>query len=202
MYWQHHRFHNGNTYEGTKLPLGPPYGGPLFFAHYSFLGLNPNGLKDKYADYFLQNKNQSIINYKYCVRNPHNFYGYSENVWGLTASDDPNGYKAHSPINDNGTISPTAALSSIVYTPVQSLRVMHYLYEHLKDRVWGKYGFYDAFNQQDGWYAKSFLAIDQGPIIIMIENYRSGLLWNNFMKNKDVQNGLKRLGFTYKTVNN
>lgn len=196
------RFHNGNTYEGIKLPLGPPYGGPLFFAHYSFLGLNPNGLKDKYADYFLQNKNQSLIDYKYCIRNPHNFYGYSENVWGLTASDDPNGYKAHSPTNDNGTITPSAAISSIVYTPVQSLRAMHYFYEHLKNHIWGKYGFYDAFNQQVGWYAKSFLAIDQGPIIIMIENYRSGLLWNNFMKNKDVQNGLKKLGFTYKTVNN
>jgi len=196
------RFRNGNTYEGIKLPLGPSYGGPLFFAHYSFLGLNPNGLKDKYADYFLQNKNQSLIDYKYCIRNPRNFYGYSENVWGLTASDDPNGYKAHSPTNDNGTISPTAALSSIVYTPVQSLRAMHYFYEHLKNYIWGKYGFYDAFNQQVGWYAKSFLAIDQGPIIIMIENYRSGLLWNNFMKNTDVQNGLKKLGFTYKTVNN
>jgi hypothetical protein len=192
---------NGNTYEGMELPLGPAYGGPLFFSHYSFLGLNPHGLKDKYADYYLQNKNQSLINYLYCVRNPHNFYGYSENVWGLTASDDPKGYMAHSPTNDNGTITPTAAISAIVYTPVQSLKTIHYFYDHLKDKIWGKYGFYDAFNMQDNWYAKSFLAIDQGPIIIMIENYRSALLWNNFMKNSDVQNGLDKLGFTYKIVN-
>jgi len=192
---------NGNTYEGVVLPLGPAYGGPLFFSHYSFLGLNPHGLKDKYADYFLQNKNQSLINYLYCVRNPKNFYGYSENVWGLTASDDPKGYKAHSPTNDNGTITPSAAISAIVYTPVQSLRAMHYFYDHLKDKIWGEYGFYDAFNLQDNWYAKSYLAIDQGPIIIMIENYRSALLWNNFMKNTDVQKGLDKLGFTYQIAN-
>ncbi|GMT46172.1 MAG: hypothetical protein IEMM0006_2004 [bacterium] len=197
---QYTQFENGNIYEGVQLPLGPPYGGPLFFAHYSFLGLNPNGLKDKYADYFLQNKNQSLINYQYCINNPQNFYGYSENVWGLTASDDPYGYKAHSPTNDNGTISPTAAISSIVYTPVQSLRAMHYFYEHMKSKIWGKYGFYDAFNQQKDWYATSYLAIDEGPIIIMIENYRSGLLWNNFMKNTDIQSGLHKLGFTFKTA--
>lgn len=191
---------NGNSYEGIELPLGPPYGGPLFFAHYSFLGLNPHGLKDKYADYFLQNKNQSLINYLYCVRNPKNFYGYSEKNWGLTASDDPKGYAAHSPTNDNGTISPTAAISSIVYTPVQSLKAMHYFHDKLKSKVWGPYGFYDAFNQQTGWYASSYLAIDEGPIIIMIENYRSGLLWTNFMKNTDVQNGLHKLGFTFKAA--
>jgi len=192
---------NGNTYEGIELPMGPAYGGPLFFSHYSFLGLNPHGLKDKYADYYLQNKNQSLINYLYCVRNPHNFYGYSKNVWGLTASDDPKGYMAHSPTNDNGTITPSAAISAIVYTPVQSLKTMHYFYDHLKDKIWGKYGFYDAFNMQDNWYAESYLAIDQGPIIIMIENYRSALLWNNFMKNPDVRKGLDKLGFTYKIVN-
>ena len=191
---------NGNIYEGFELPLGPPLGGPLFFAHYSFLGLNPNGLTDQYADYMLQNKNHSLINFKYCERNPGNYAGYSDSCWGLTASDDPDGYSAHSPTNDNGTISPTAAISSIVYSPFQSLEAMHYFYGQIGGLVWGEYGFIDAFNKQKNWYANSFLAIDQGPIIIMIENYRTGLLWNNFMKNQDVQNGLTKLGFTYKTA--
>jgi hypothetical protein len=188
---------NGKTYDGIELPLGPTAGGPLFFAHYSFLGLNPNGLSDEYANYFLQNKNHSLINFKYCERNPHDFYGYSDVCWGLTASDDPDGYKAHQPTDDNGTISPTAAISSIVYTPVQSLAAMHHFAGPLGSKLWGPYGFYDAFNQQDDWYASSYLAIDQGPIIIMIENYRSGLLWNNFMKNQEIQQGLNKLGFSY-----
>jgi hypothetical protein len=192
---------NGNNYLGVKLPLGEPWGGPLFYAHYSFLGLNPNGLNDQYADYFLQNKNHTLINFNYCVDNPNNFYGYSDKCWGLTASDDPDGYAAHHPQNDNGTITPTAAISSIVYTPEQSLNAMRYFYETLKGKIWGDYGFTDAFNQQRSWYATSFLAIDQGPIIIMIENYRSGLLWNYFMKNNDVHNGLDKLGFTYNSKN-
>ena len=189
---------NGNVYEGLELPLGQPYGGPLFFAHYSFLGLNPNGLSDQYADYMLQNTNHSLINYNYCVSNPGNYTGYSDSCWGLTASDDPDGYSAHSPTNDNGTISPTAALSSIVYSPTESLNAMNYFYGTLADKVIGNLGPYDAFNQSRNWYANSVLAIDQGPIIIMIENYRTGLLWNNFMKNKDVQQGLTKLGFTFK----
>ncbi|PKP32200.1 MAG: beta-glucosidase [Bacteroidetes bacterium HGW-Bacteroidetes-16] len=192
---------NGNVYEGLELPLGSAYGGPLFFAHYSFLGLNPNGLSDQYADYMLQNKNHSLINYKYCVRNPANYTGYSDSCWGLTASDDPDGYSAHSPTNDNGTISPTAAISSIVYSPVQSLEAMHYFYKKTSGLVWGEFGFIDAFNPHRKWYADSFLAIDQGPIIIMIENYRTGLLWNHFMKNQEVQTGLTKLGFAYKITN-
>jgi len=196
-------FINGNEYEGVKLPLGYPWGGPLFFSHYSFLGLNPNGLKDQYADYFEQNKNHSLINYKYCVRNPKQYKGYSEKSWGLTASDDPLvGYLAHEPYpeeNDNGTIAPTAALSAIVYTPEESLKAMRYFYEGLKGSLLGKYGFKDAYNLQENWFATDYLAIDQGPIIIMIENYRTGLLWNNFMKNTDVHKGLEKLGFSYNT---
>jgi len=191
---------NGNTYDGIELPLGPPAGGPLFFAHYSFLGLNPNGLSDQYANYLVQNKNHSLINFKFCERNPHNFYGYSDVCWGLTASDDPNGYMAHQPTNDNGTISPTAAISSIVYTPVQSFDAMRHFADSLGSKTWGDYGFIDAFNQQSNWYASSFLAIDQGPIVIMIENYRTGLLWNYFMKNTEVHQGLDKLGFSYKTT--
>ncbi|WP_246858757.1 glucoamylase family protein [Chitinophaga sp. XS-30] len=186
---------NNNTYHGIQLPLGPAYGGPLFFAHYSFLGIDPNGLKDAYADYFSQQKNHALINYQYCRANPKN-NGYSERCWGLTASDIPNGYTASSPTNDRGVIAPTAALSSFPYTPAESMQALHYFYYKRGDKLWKEYGFVDAFSPKEGWYAGSFLAIDQGPIIVMIENYRSGLFWELFMKCPEVQRGLKSLGFS------
>jgi hypothetical protein len=188
---------NGNIYEGIQLPLGPAYGGPLFFTHYSFLGMNPTNLNDQYADYWTQNVNHSLINYRYCVRNPKNFVGYSEECWGLTASDNHQGYSAHSPTNDLGVITPTAALSSFPYTPTESMRALKFFYYTMGDRLWGEYGFYDAFNITEGWTANSYLAIDQGPIVVMIENYRTGLLWNLFMSAPEVQAGLDNLGFTY-----
>lgn len=188
-------FINGKEYYGIKLPLGFEYGGPLFFAHYSFLGLDPHGLKDRYADYWEQNRNHTLINRQYCIENPKKFKGYGENCWGLTASDNHLGYGAHSPTDDLGVITPTAALSSMPYTPGYSMQALRHFYEDLGDRIWTKYGFADAFNETENWYANSHLAIDQGPIIVMIENYRSGLLWKLFMKNKDVLKGLKKLGF-------
>ncbi|HET9052652.1 MAG TPA: glucoamylase family protein, partial [Cyclobacteriaceae bacterium] len=188
---------NGNTYEGITLPLGPAYGGPLFFSHYSFVGLDPRNLSDPYANYWTQNVNHALINYKYCVRNPKNFVGYSEDCWGLTASDNHQGYSAHHPNNDLGVITPTAALSSFPYTPEESMRALKFFYYTLGDRLWGEYGFYDAFNPTENWYANSYLAIDQGPIIVMIENYRTGLLWDLFMSAPEVQGGLDKLGFTY-----
>ena len=191
-------FKNGKTFYGHTLPLGFDYGGPLFFSHYSFLGLNPKGLKDKYADYWMQNKNHTLINHDYCVANPGKFKGYGENCWGLTASDTYNGYDAHSPTNDHGTITPTAALSAFPFTPEYSMKALRHFYDDLGDKIWGKYGFVDAFNETKGWYAKSYLAIDEGPIIVMIENYRSGLLWKLFMSAPEIQNGLNKLGFEYK----
>lgn len=189
---------NGNTYEGVQLPLGPPSGGPLFFTHYSFLGLDPRELSDPYADYWDQNVSHVRINYNYCVRNPKNFAYYGENCWGLTASDNNiNGYSAHSPTNDLGIISPTAALSSFPYTPEESMAAAKFFYYTLGDKLWGDYGFYDAMNLNQAWIANSFLAIDQGPIVVMIENYRTGLLWNLFMSAPEVQTGLDELGFTY-----
>jgi hypothetical protein len=188
-------FKNGKEFYGIKLPLGFDYGGPLFFSHYSFLGLNPKGLKDRYADYWEQNKNHTLINREHCIRNPKGYKGYSANCWGLTASDTYNGYAAHSPTEDLGTISPTAALSAFPYTPEYSMQALKHFYFNLGDKIWSEYGFTDAFNETKGWYAKSHLAIDQGPIVVMIENYRSGLLWKLFMAIPEVQNGLKRLGF-------
>jgi hypothetical protein len=186
---------NGQTYYGVQLPLGPPYGGPLFFAHYSFQGINPNSLTDAYADYWTQNKNHTLINYNHCISNVHGYYGYSDSCWGLTASDDINGYKAHDPVNDNGVISPTAALSSFPYTPVESMKALKFFYYVLGDKIWKEYGFVDAFSLHHVWFANSFLTIDQGPIITMIENHRSGLLWNLFMSCPEVKAGMRKIGF-------
>jgi len=188
-------FNNGKEFYGIKLPLGFDYGGPLLFSHYSFLGLDPRGLKDRYADYWEQNKNHTLINREHCIRNPKKFKGYGENCWGLTASDTYNGYNAHSPTNDWGTISPTAALSAFPYTPQYSMQALKHFYSDLGDKVWSEYGFVDAFNETQNWYAESHLAIDQGPIIVMIENYRSGLLWKLFMSCPEIKNGLKKLVF-------
>lgn len=187
---------NGQTYYGETLPLGGDLGGPLFFTHYSFIGLNPNGLSDLYANYDKQNIAHTLINYKYCVDNPNGYRGYGEESWGLTASDSPDGYTAHSPTRDLGVITPTAALSSIPYTPEKSLAAMHFFYEELGERLWGEYGFHDAYSLQEQWFADSYLAIDQGPIVAMIENYRTGLLWDLFMDDTDINNGLERLGFS------
>lgn len=189
-------FYNNKSFYGIKLPLGFDYGGPLFFTHYSFLGLDPRGLKDRYADYWEQNVNHTRINYEHCLRNPHGFKNYGPHCWGLTASDSYEGYNAHSPTNDLGVISPTAALSAFPYTPKESMAALRYFYEQRKTDLWGPYGFYDAFQDDKKWVASSYLAIDQGPIVVMMENHRSGLLWNLFMQIPEIQSGLKRLGFT------
>lgn len=188
---------NGGTFYGEILPLGSDRGGPLFFAHYSFLGLDPRNLSDQYANYWEQNLAHTKINRAYCIENPKDFAGYGEEAWGLTASDNHQGYNAHSPTNDLGVISPTAALSSMPYTPVESMEALRYFYYDLGERSWGEYGFKDAFNISENWYADSYLAIDQGPILLMIENHRTGLLWDTFMKDPEIQNGLEALGFSY-----
>lgn len=172
-------------------------GGPLFWSHYSFLGLNPFRLKDQYADYGKEMATMSKINYQWCVDNPKNFKGYGKDNWGLTASYSVKGYAAHSPnTNDDlGVIAPTAAISSIVYTPKQSIDAIRNWYFNKKDKLWGKYGFYDAFSETDNWYPKQYLAIDQGPQVVMIENYRTSLLWKLFMSCPEVKEGLAKLGF-------
>ncbi|MEI2747313.1 MAG: glucoamylase family protein [Ferruginibacter sp.] len=187
---------NNNSYYGYQLPLGSAYGGPLFFAHYSFLGIDPRQLNDPYANYQTQNTNHSLINFKHCVNNPNSQFGYSNLCWGLTASDIPNGYSASSPTNDLGVIAPTAALSSFPYTPTESMNALKFFYYKLGDKLWGEYGFADAFSLKETWFAESTLAIDQGPIIVMIENYRTGLLWNLFTSAPEVKDGMRNLGFT------
>jgi len=222
-------FKNGKTYLDVTLPLGFDYGGPLFFSHYSFLGLNPKGLEDRYANYFEQNVAHSLINYKHCQENPQKFKGYGPGCWGLTASDNHLGYAAHSPTEDLGVISPTAALSAMPYLPEQSLAALRNFFDvgsmrnlfpandttrsnvanngsgssnryvntqTQENPIWGPYGFRDAFCAKENWVANSYLAIDQGPIVVMIENHRSQLLWNLFMNIPEIQHGLKTLDFT------
>lgn len=182
---------------GKGGSMKPTQNGPLFFAHYSFLGLDPRHLKDAYADYWAQNVAHARYNYEYCVRNPGGHAGYSADCWGLTASDYPQGYTASSPSSDSGTIAPTAALASFPYTPEESMAALHTFYYIYGDRLFGPYGFYDAFNLDSSWFASSYIAIDQGPIVVMLENYRSGLLWLLFMQNIDIQQGLTKLGFEF-----
>jgi len=188
-------FRNGRTFYGIELPLGPDYGGPLFFTHYSFLGLDPRGLKDSFADYWEQSVRHVLINREHCIRNPNGYHGYGAHCWGLTASDNDEGYSAHAPQNDLGVITPTAALSSLPYAPDYSMEALRHFYHRLGDRIWGEYGFRDSFSESRNWYAQSYLAIDQGPIIGMIENHRSGLLWRLFMSCPEVRDGLRKLGF-------
>ncbi|UOB17141.1 glucoamylase family protein [Abyssalbus ytuae] len=176
-------------YETADSPVGP-----LFWAHYSYLGLSPKNLSDKYANYWELNRNHALIHYKHAVSNPAGYKGYSSKSWGLTSSYSMKGYAGHRPDRDLGVISPTAALSSMPYTPKESMRFLRFMYEE-QDSLIGKYGPYDAFSFEHNWYLPRYLAIDQGPIPVMIENYRSGLLWNLFMNNTDIQNGLKKLGF-------
>jgi hypothetical protein len=188
---------NGNDYYGIHLPMGQEYGGPLFFAHYTFMGIDPRNLSDSYANYWEQNRNHTLINRAHCITNPNNYVSYSGECWGLTASDNHEGYSAHSPTNDLGVITPTAAISSIPYTPEESMAAIRFFYYQMGDRLWGEYGFYDAFNVTEEWTADSYLAIDQGPVIVMIENYRTGLIWNLLMACPEVQAGLSKLGFSY-----
>lgn len=195
-------FRNGRIYYGIELPLGPSYGGPLFFSQYSFLGLDPRGLRDGYADYWWQNRAHTLINRAHCIANPHGHTGYGPSCWGLTACDGDAGYRAFCPQNDTGVIAPTAALSAMPYMPGESIRALRYFYEDLGGQIWSSYGFRDAFNRSRGWVAEGHLAIDQGPIVVMIENFRSGLIWNNFMSCPEVKAGLDRLGFVADTNSN
>ncbi len=184
-----------NHYEHNDAPVGP-----LFWAHYSYLGLNPKGLKDQFGDYWKLNQNHALIHYRYAVDNPKGYKGYGEDCWGMTSSYSIKGYAGHRPGADLGVISPTAALSSMPYTPKESKKFMRFMYNQ-QDSLIGKYGPYDAFSLGSDWHVPRYLAIDQGPIPVMIENYRSGLFWKLFMANEDVQKGLLKLGFESPNMN-
>ncbi|MCA9244190.1 MAG: hypothetical protein KDA32_09560 [Phycisphaerales bacterium] len=184
---------NGKEFYGVKQPLGYDYGGPLFFTHYSYLGLDPRAVTDRFCNYFENNRAISQIHYAYCKENPKEFKGYGDSCWGLTASFSVNGYVAHQPMSrDNGTITPTAAISAMPYTPEESMKALKHFYHDLGPKIWGPFGFHDAFNEGHDWVSDTYLAIDQGTICPMIENYRSGLCWRMFMKNGDIGSGLRK----------
>jgi hypothetical protein len=184
---------------GYKLTLkhngSEDMGGPLFWSHYSYLGLNPRGLKDRYANYWEENRNHTLINRAWCIENKDGHEGYGEDLWGLTASYSVDGYLAHRPAEDIGVISPTAAISSMPYTPEESLKVLKNLYYNYGEKVFGRYGFYDAMSPQADFFPKRYLAIDQGPMVAMVENYRTGLGWKLFMGAPEIRAGLDKLGF-------
>ena len=192
-------YRNGGYFYSYKIDVGRDRSGPLVFSPYSFLGFYPRSRKDGFTNYFNLNRNHTLIHRAYCMQNPLNFTGYGDNCWGLTASDDPDGYMAHEPVSgrDNGTITPTAALSSMPYTPQESMGALKHFYRELGEKTWGSMGFYDAFNQKRNWWATSTLAIDQGPILVMIENYRSQAIWNSFMSNPEIAPMLESIGFVY-----
>ncbi|NVO19413.1 MAG: hypothetical protein HXX13_06920 [Bacteroidetes bacterium] len=185
---------NGNTYYGYSLDVGVSNGGPLFFTHYSYMGYDPHAITDKYTNYFTNNQKIAKINYCYCLKNPKQFKGYNENSWGLSASDGPYDYSADEPIpaRDCGKITPTAAISSYPYTPEESLKALKTFYFTYGKFLWGEYGFRDAFNLTDNWCSEIYMGLNQAPMAVMIENYRTGLIWNMFMINKDILNGLKK----------
>jgi Uncharacterized protein conserved in bacteria len=195
--WTSSNYANPSVHFGYPIYCGPFGGGPLFFAHYSYLGFDPRGKRDAFCNYFVRNRNHALIQHAYAIANPKNHSGYGPDCWGLTACDGPNGYAARDiwPSNDDGTIAPTAALSSIPYAPQECLAALRHFYRARGERLWGPYGFYDAFHAGQNWVASSYLAIDQGPIVCMIENYRTGLLWRLFMQNPEIQPALSAIGF-------
>jgi hypothetical protein len=188
---------NGQGYYGHTIWVGPAYGGPLFFTHYSNLGFDPRYKRDLFTNYFENARNISLVNHDYCADNPLNFTGYSAYVWGLTASFDPWGYSAHSPTNDNGTIAPTAAASAMPYTPAESLAAVRQFYDVYSAGLWGTDGFRDAFNPEVNWYAPGYIAIDEGTIVPMIENYRTGLCWKLFMANPEIRPMMHTIAMYY-----
>jgi exo beta-1,2-glucooligosaccharide sophorohydrolase (non-reducing end) len=186
---------NGNTYFGIKLDVGVSDGGPLFFTHYSYMGYDPHLITDKYTNYFKNNRNIALINYRYCLKNPNKYKGYGDSCWGLTACDGPVTYHASEPVNgrNDGTIAPTGAVSSFPYTPVQSMKALKNYYYNYGKFLWGAYGFRDAFNLTQNWCSSIYMGLNQAPMVVMIENYRTGLLWKLFMSDKDIKNGLEKL---------
>jgi exo beta-1,2-glucooligosaccharide sophorohydrolase (non-reducing end) len=191
------RYINGHTYYGIKLEVGVGSGGPLFFTQYSYMGFDPRGIRDRFTDYFENNRDLALINYEYCVRNPGHFKGYGADDWGLTASDDQFGYLAHAPdsANDDGTITPTGALGAFPYTPDKSMAALKYFYRNLGDRLWGIYGPRDAFNLTHNWFSPIYMGLNEAPIVVMVENERTGLIWKMFMSNPEIRPMLEKIGF-------
>lgn len=187
---------NGHSYYGIKLDVGVGTGGPLFFTHYSYFGFDPHALHDRFtSSYFENNRSIARINRAYCEANPKHFQGYGPDAWGLTASDGPFGYVPHAPddASDRGTLTPTGALASFPYTPEASMAALKHYYRDLGAQLWDVYGPRDAYNPGQDWISIIYMGLNQAPITVMVENYRSGLVWKNFMANPEIGVMLKKL---------
>jgi hypothetical protein len=184
-----HRYGERKTYYGIELDMNytPGSPGPLFFTHYSYMGYDPRGWHDKYADYFVHSRNESLVSQAYSIANPQHWKGYGADTWGLTAVDGPDGYHEYKPFTeDDGTIAPTGAISAFAYTPQQSMLALKHYYRDLGAQVWDIYGFRDAFNQQANWYSGITMGLNQAPMTVMIENQRTGLIWRCFMSAPEI----------------
>ena len=188
------RYVNGNTYYGIELDVGVGNGSDLFFTHFSFMGFDPRGIRDRYTNYFENNRAIALINHAYCVENPHGFEGYGEDTWGLSAGINTGGGRPL-PRDDNGTINVMASLASFPYTPEESMAALKHYYRDLGDKVWNIYGFHDGFNESQNWFEEAYMALNQAPITVMIENHRTGLVWEQFMANPEIQPAVDAIGF-------
>lgn len=188
-------YSNGESFNGITLPVGVSNGGPLFFTHYSYMAWDPKSITDKYTNYFDNNKAIATINYRYSLQNPNNESAIGSEGWGFTASDGPTNYFADEPIQqrEDGKITPTGAIASMPYLPQESMAALKKYYNDYGKFLWGEYGFRDACNIDKNWCSDIFMGLNQAPMVVMIENYRTGLIWKLFMSNKDVQTGLQKL---------
>jgi hypothetical protein len=185
---------NGNTYYGIKLDVGCGTGGDLFFTQFSFLGFDPRGKRDRFTNYFDNNQNLALINRAYCIDNPRGHKGYGANCWGRSAGVNSGG--GHPlPRADNGTICCSAALGCFPYTPVESMAALKHFYRELGGQIWGVYGFHDGFNETENWFDEVYMGLNQAQIVVGIENYRTGLVWEQFMKNAEIEPALRAIGF-------
>lgn len=199
-----------SSWQALRRPLGS-YGPfrliqfpPLFGHQYSHIWVDFRDRNDGYADYFKNSVNATLANRKFCMDQASKFESYGPNSWGLTASDGPFGYRAYGAppgwAEHDGTIAPTACGSSIVFTPKESLACLRHFYENLREKLWGRYGFSDAFNLDKNWFDTEVIAIDQGALLLMIENYRTGLIWKVMSRNLSLERALKAVGFKPQTM--
>lgn len=208
-------YHQGwaGSYRRNQSHYGIPlqvesWSSSLFTYQYTPCWVDFRNKQDAYANYFETSRNATLINRQWCIANTGHYVGYSDSLWGLTACDGPGyspfrGYDARGPFqSDDGTIAPTAALASMPFTPNESLAALRYMFDHHRDGLWGAYGFKDAFNltANPDWFDPDYIGIDQGPIVIMIENYRSQLIWNLFMSSPEVAAAMAKAGFTTTAV--
>jgi len=189
------RYVNGNEWYGIKLDVGVGNGSDLFFTHFSFMGFDPRGIRDRYTNYFENNRAIALINHAYCVENPNGFKGYGADTWGLSAGINTGGGRPL-PRDDNGTINVMASLASMPYTPEESLAALKHYYRDLGAKVWGIYGFHDGFNETQNWFEEVYMALNQAPTTVMIENHRTGFVWDLFMANPEIQPALDAIGFS------